>query len=150
MAKTNFTKVEEALAEGLRKMEVDRLLGIADEVKAMEAEGKAPSVARHTPEQKQLLALCKFELRRMKLTVDDLCKKLQMQKEALGKLLRDNTVLTEADWVTINKLKVTLIAARTEAEKGKGEISPEEFVEQQRKKQKTKRFNVNDKWLPLK
>ena len=34
MAKTNFTKVEQALIEGLRKMKVERLLQLADESNA--------------------------------------------------------------------------------------------------------------------
>ena len=149
MGKTDFTKVEEALAEGLRKMEVDKLLAIADENAEIKTDDKGKSGKKLTQAQSQLISILKFELKQMNLSYDEICGRLKIDKTQLKHLLKDTEALVAADWEQISKLKEKLAAIKEEEEKKGGKPSDEAIIEQQRKKQKTKRFNVNDKWLPL-
>lgn len=150
MGKTDFTKVEEALAAGLRKMEVDKLLSIADENAKEKPEGKKQTGTKLSPEQSQLVAILKFELKQMDLSYDEICGKLKVDKKELKRLLKDTEALVAADWDKINQLKEKLSTLKSEQEQKSSKPTDDALIEQQRKKQKTKRFNVNDKWLPLK
>lgn len=146
MGKTDFTKVEEALTEGLRKMEVDKLLSIADE----NSEAKGKTDKKLSPAQSQLLAILKHELKQMNLSYDEICDKLKIDKKELKRLLKDTEALVAADWDQLNQLKARMTTIKEEQEKKAAKPSDDILIEQQRKSQKTKRFNVNDKWLPLK
>lgn len=149
MAKTNFTKVEEALAEGLRMMEVNKLLDIADEnTPNAGAPGKEKPV-KLPPAKSQLMAAIRFEIRSLELNVDEICAKLAIEKTELRRLLKNPAALTETDWQKLAEVKEKLKTVKDELNKKLGKPSDEDLVRQQVKKQKTKRFNVNDKWLPL-
>jgi len=149
MAKTNYTKVEEALAEGLRKMEVGRLLDIADEVSAAKKEpGKGDKPALH-PEQKLLFAALQRDLKYLHKLEKDPFEKGKFDKKEIVKLLKDPTSITEADWQKLKEFKEHVTNFKAEIEKQGVQKTDEERVEDQRRKQITKRFNINDKWLPL-
>ena len=77
MAKTNYTKVEEALAEGMRKMSVNRLLDAADEA------SKSKTGKTVKPAEGQLLAAVHADLKHLKKQGQDPYKKCGIDKSEL-------------------------------------------------------------------
>ena len=58
--------------------------------------------------------------------------------------------LSEFDWEVLEMILTRADTIKKEMKKKAGALEDEELVEEQRTKHLTKRFNVNDKWLPLK
>jgi len=137
MAKTNYTRVEEALAEGLRKMEMNRLLIIADTVS-----GKQPPSSHQ--EHTQFLKMLHHDLRNLQKAGKDPFEKGNFDKDEILKYLKDPTSISEEGWKKIEDFKkhITIL-------KGEKKEDDEKLIEEQRKSQKTKRFNIKDKWIPL-
>lgn len=146
MAKTNYTKVEEALAEGMLKMEVNKLLNEADEnaakrEKSLEAKNVDPIILRR-------LAKIDKELQLLEKNGKNPYIKLQIDKEEIKRYLNEPSTLTPEDLEKIKQIKEKIADYKTALEY-KEKTSEDEFIENQRKDQKTKRFNVNKKWIPL-
>ncbi len=144
MAKTNFTKVEEALNEGLRKMEVGKLLGQTEDKKAAERETTAPK--KLTNEQFALVTKLQIELKYLKRAGLDPFEKLKINKSELKKMLLGATELGPQEWDKLKKYKEQLDGFRKEQEKT---VTDDSAVEQERRKHVNKRFNINNDWLPL-
>jgi hypothetical protein len=147
MAKTDFTKVEEALNAGLRKMEVNRLLDIADEVQGKKKEGESELPV--APEQRQLLTVLRSGIKYLRKLEKDPFEKSTFQKEEIIELLQNPDKLNKEQWEKLEAFRKHVSAFKASLEKGDGEKKDENLVEQERKDQKQRRFNVNDKWLPL-
>lgn len=155
MAKTNYTKVEEALAEGMRKIEVNRLLNIADENKKPKRQPASPT----TPSQSKIgevhlkrLIFVQKEIKALQKQGRDPYTELKIDSKEIERFLKDPASLTAKDWETIKAFKEKILDYKSKlTEQATPTDSPtnENFVEQQRKKQHTKRFNINDKWIPL-
>ena len=153
MGKTNYTKVEEALAEGLRKHEVDKLLSIADE-----NSGKNPKPSG-TPQETEKAKVSTIHLQRLLKVDADLqtlekkgklpYARLKIDKEEIKKFVSNPADLTPNDWEKIKTIKEQIAAYQAELERRVARPTEEDFVKQQSKKQKSKRFNVNEKWIPL-
>lgn len=146
MSKTNFTKVEEALAEGMRKIEVDKLLTIAD-----------ANSGKSSPEKKSKID--SIHLRRL-VKVDEELKsleklgknpyvRLRIAKEEMEKFLNDPANLTAKDWERLQAIIKQVTSYKSEIERKPLVSSDEDLIKQQQKKQAGKRFNVNEKWIPL-
>lgn len=155
MAKTNYTKVEEALAEGLRKIEVNKLLDIADEnaaaKKPAQSKESAETKSESTPEQKQLLLDIKTFLKQIQnLSTEDPYQKLGIDKKQINRFVKHPEKIKAEDWEKLKGYREKIKALKDEVEKKHPPKTDINIVEQQRKKQKTKRFNINDKWIPLK
>lgn len=155
MSKTNFTKVEEALTEGLRRIQLDKLLVEADEARA-KGNATTPAEEKGPPSQELEARRHKAQILRVNLkwlnTKDpDLYGKLGVKKEDVNKFLARVDVFNEKECEIFRVLlerteKVKAdFAARDGVNKG-----DDDLIAQQRKKHITKRFNVQDKWLPLK
>lgn len=142
MPKNNYTKVEEALAEGLRKMKVHDLLEEADNVKA----GKGKKTEKQA--ENALLVALNLDLTHLSKHGSDPYKKLGLNKAEISKYLEHPEDLTNSDWDKIKKLKEDLENLKTEMLKTQ-KASDEEIIKKQVKEQKNKRFNVKDNWLPL-
>lgn len=155
MAKTNYTKVEEALAEGMRKIEVDRLLKVADEKK----KPKKPPASPSTPSPSKIeeihlkrLIFVQKELKALQMQGKDPYKELKIDANEMEKFLNAPNALTSAEWEKVKEYKEKIInyTKQQSGEETQTESNVnQDFVEQQRKKQQTKRFNINDKWIPL-
>lgn len=151
MAKTNYTKVEEALAEGMRKIEVEKLLIIADENSAPKKGKKKveqPVQAKVDPSRLHRLNWVKRELKALqKLGVNPYVK-LKINKEEFAKFLKDPAVLSPQDWEKIQSIKEKITDLKLKRDQ---EIqgSDDDLINKQRKDQTTKRFNINEKWIPL-
>lgn len=147
MAKTNFTKVEEALAEGMRKIEVDKLLQKADE--------NSGKVKESTEEKVKVSTIHLQRLKKVDQDLKSLEKhgkkpyaRLKINPEEVKRFLKDPSLLTAQDWERVKTIKEQIIAFQAELEK-KTENADDKIVSNEIKNQKTKRFNINDKWIPL-
>lgn len=140
MAKTNFTKAEEALAKAMEQMQIEDLLERADK-----ASGKpSTSVAK---ERLQTMNALKRDLRRLQINDPGIFKKLGFKKKDFNKLLENIAHLTEEEWDKIIVFKNAVDKLIKELPKQKD--SNEKLIEDQRHRHITKRFNVSEKWLPL-
>jgi hypothetical protein len=148
MAKTNYTKVEEALTEGIRKIEVNKLLTEADENAA--AKTNKPI----EPKKSDALLLRRLtkidqELQALQKQGNDPYVRLQIDKEEMKKFLNDPSSLTSADWDKVKLIKEKIMDYKAALEGIEPKGSDDDLIDKQRKDQKTKRFNINKKWIPL-
>lgn len=139
--KTNFTKAEESLAKAIENMQVQDLLERADKASGK----KSASVVK---ERTQLANALKRDLKRLQTHDPAIFKKLNVKKKDLNQLVENIVQITDEDWqklITFKKAVDKLIK-----EMPKSEESNEQLIEKQRQRHVTKRFNVSEKWLPLK
>lgn len=139
MSKTNYTKMEEALNEGLLKMSVSRLLDLTNAALDLD---QAHSIG-------QLLALLNHEMKILKNHGIDPYEKLGIDKKTLKKLIDNPNHLTAQDFEQIKKLKGKIEEFKKEIESKLPQVTDDELVSKERRKHINKRFNVNEKWLPL-
>ena len=144
MAKTNFTKVEEVLTEGLLKIERDRLLQIADETS-----GKTKIESKDILEQKTLFKTIKYHLKYLKKLKINPFEKSTYNKKEIKDLLKIETLLEEKDFKKLQSFNDSLETYKKQEEPMKKEALDEALIEQMRLKQINKRFNINENWLPL-
>lgn len=152
MTKTNYTKVEESLAEGLRKMEVERLLSIADTNQPLKpSRTKEPIAPLLTPEQKQLLSFVKHEIKMVKKEhVESFYKKLEVERSVLKRYIKEPESIKTEDWKKLQEIKDKILTYKEEIANAYPQKKDDEVIEKERKEQKTKRFNINKNWIPLK
>lgn len=141
MSKTNFTKVEQALAEGMSRIERSKLDAQVQNVPDTDV---------------ALLKEQRLKQHALKTSLDWLWKR---DKELFTKLQTDPAVaqrLVEAKELLSTDDKQLLASLFTHAqeikdalEKETGIESNDSLVEQQRQQHITRRFNVDDRWLPL-
>ncbi len=145
MSKTNFSKVEEALKEGLLKLTVKNLLDLADV-----ASGKGGEKPEKIAEARKTIAhVLQLELKHLIKHEPEIYEKLQLNKEELQKLIEHSDSMTNPEWEILSQAKTKVEAYREEQRKALTPEQNEKLVEEQRQKHINKRFNVNDKWLPL-
>jgi len=140
MVKFNFQKVEEAFDKGLEKMFVSHLIELADQ--AQGRENKKPL----TKEQRNLLIRVGLDVMRLQKKDKQIFEKLQFKKSELKKMVGSPEKLSEEEWKTLEKLGKK---AREMVLKLFPQASDEELIEKELERHATKRFNVNEKWLPL-
>lgn len=140
MAKTNFTKSEIALAEALERMKVEELL-----VKADAASGKEnKSIPK---ERAQIIRSLQYELNFIHRHDREIYKKLKVKRKDLERILDNITTLNDEEWNNLLAFKTQINAYVKQLSQAE---SNEEIVKNQRHRHINKRFNVSDKWLPLK
>lgn len=141
MSKTNFTKVEEALDKGLEQRAADHLLAKTGKTVLPQA----------SEEQRLFLRRLQHELKWLLKRHDEFHKILGLSKEELSQLIhRKPEPFSDQEWAQLQELEKACEKARAEVEKGKTAVSNEGIVQKERKRHLNKRFNVSDKWLPLK
>lgn len=141
MSKTNFTKVEEALIKGMDQQAVQSLL---------EATGKT---AAGTLSKQTRLALrhLQHDLRWLLKLNKEIAPTLHLSQAELLRLIQAKPQeLTPEDWQRIQELQCLCTEQKQEVEKKLAMPSNEAIVRKERRKHINKRFNVSDKWLPLK
>lgn len=150
MAKTNFTKVEKALNEGLTQITVSKLLDLADSTAASMGKGDSKL---HLPSQEQRSVLFQhLEQDLKKLHNENLTayQSVSYIKDTLKRLISNPETLTSAEWKQVKEIKEKVEEFKKEIAKKLPQNSDEEIVEDQRKEHINKRFNVRKTWLPLK
>lgn len=145
MAKTNYTKVEGSFDEGMRKMMVGNLLNEADA-----HQGK--DVVAPGADKKRFLLAIHHELRYLQKKGLEPYSKLGILQRQIAEWLEHPETITEDDWKLIkgykeglDKLKSGMQGTASKAPEGANDA----LVNTERKKSVYKRFNINDKWLPL-
>ena len=143
MAKTNYTKVDITTEAGLRKMEIDRLF------ETTPSKSKNSLSADEKSKQKLLEGLKRdiqhLDPKRHK----ELYTNLGYKRQDLKALIENPSALTLEDWEKIKQIKAGIEKYRKEVMAQLPSLNDEKIVEEQRTKHINKRYNVNDKWLPL-
>ena len=161
MVKTNFTKVEEALVEGLRKITVKHLLDLADMASSLEKRPKIntlePPAAPETKEdlqlreaRMQLITSLNRDLKALSKHDVNTYKELGFKRNDLKKFLEHPDALSPEEWDKIKSIKEQVSTFKKELMKTLPNSSDDDIVNAERKKHVNKRFNINEKWLPLK
>lgn len=147
MSKIDFTKVEQALKEGILKINISHLIHLADISSSL---GKQAKDKKLTYDQQVRIALKGLEenVKKIKRLDKDVYRDLGFSKEKQDYFFNPETKLTNEDWVFLKAMHAKVEAALSLV-KSK-EPSDQDIIQSQRKKQVTKRFNINDKWIPLK
>lgn len=148
MAKTNFSKIEMLLNEGLMQVQVKSLLELAD-VASGKGEGAKDNPARVLQARKAIARILQHEVSFMYKDNPNIYTMLGIDKDKFFQIVDHADKINNEDWEYLSALKTKVDVFR----KGKqAMVNPqknEELIESQRKKHINKRFNVNDKWLPL-
>lgn len=153
MAKTNYTKVEEILETGLKKMSIDHLFKESERQKVNEGkeketpENEAASPAKTYP---KIISALKRDLRRLQYkNHQQFYSTLGMKKSELRKKIEKPESLTPAEWEALIQIKKKIDLYKAQLTAQLPEIELTQAIEQERVKHINKRFNVNEKWLPL-
>lgn len=134
MAKVNFTKVEEILSEGMRKLSIQKIVG----------EDPKSSLKKHQKILKQLVRNVNVAMKRDR----RLFSHLGYKKEEIQAILT-KPELSQEDWKYLMDFNEKFELYKAELAK-KTTVSDDKQVENEIIKHINKRFNVNDNWLPLK
>lgn len=137
MGKTNFSKVEDFLDQGLHKITVKKLLKLADV-----AAGTGQQTPEKEKERRALISAIKRELKWFRKQKKNIYKRLKVSKKELE----------APEKLSDEELKEILSKIEKEKEvhyKKHPKSTDEDLVEAERLKHINKRFNVSDKWLPL-
>ena len=157
MAKTNFTKVEVVLEQGLRKMNIDQIFEMADVSANIGSPKEKPSDPNDKKEashldkaQRKLLEVLERELRYLDVKQHKaLYNQLGLKKQEIRELILKPSELKPEDWEKIKQIKEGIDKYRHEVLAQLPSSTNDKLVEEERRKHINKRFNVNDKWLPL-
>ena len=143
MGKTNFSKVEKSLEEGLIKITSRHLLDEAPAAK------NNPSFPPQDLLVAQLQSMAR-DLKKLHALDSSIYKKLGFPREKLKKLIANPSSLTLEEWQKIKVTREKIALEKQNIAKNKPFEFDEDIVEKERLIQKNRRFNINDKWLPLK
>jgi hypothetical protein len=146
MAKTNYSKVEEALAEGLQKISVEQLQAAAPSAKDKKMASEREKIAVRL----RVLNLVRSNLDYLQKQGHTVYEQFEIKKSMLKKWIENPSEISAEEWKKIQKLKADLTEFKKSLEKGSTEEINETLLKQQAKENLTQRFNVNKKWLPLK
>lgn len=140
MAKTNFTKVEDMLNQGLHKITVSHLLDEADAAK-----GSAPKDNAN----RALISALQRDLKLLHKKDHETYTKLGIKKKFLKKIIETPESLTPEELETLKQIQGKIKVFKEELKNKVPPVNDESIVEAERTKHINKRYNVNDKWLPL-
>jgi hypothetical protein len=155
MAKTNYTKVEEALDQGLKRMAVERLL---EESKTPNNQQlRNPGIAypeeieKHIDPQilkaqKELMSSLKRNLEVLSKLDKSIFEKLGCKRSEIKHLMDNIENMTLEDWEKMKKIHEKIKSLKEELKKIQED---EHVINQNRVKETKKRFNVKKDWLPL-
>src|SRR5690242_11489081 len=113
MGKTNFTKVEEVLDQGLRKYSVDHLLEMADEASGAQP-GEKSKTSSLTKEQRQLLKVLNRVLISFKKKEHPLYAELGMTRKELKKRVENASSLTSEEWEALAQLSAKIASYKAD------------------------------------
>ena len=138
MAKTNFTKVESLLEKGMEKRLVEKLI--------VETGGKKKGLGSNP--KLYLIESLHWDVMVLPDLDKKFFKKLGVSKKDIFKLIKNPASLTDKDWQIVKDIRAKIDVLKKEILK-KASTSNEELIEHERKRHVNKRFNVNERWLPL-
>lgn len=140
MPKTNFTKVEEALTEGIHKMNISKLLDEADELK----KGK-----KETNPLNLRVASLRQDIKWLSKQNPSFYAEISLEKKKVRALLELKEPFSSEQATELEKLKEKIESYKAKLAPENTETENERLIEDEKKKQKNVRFNIKNKWLPL-
>lgn len=148
MKKTNFSKVEKALEDGLIKITSKQLL---DQSGAKSGAKPKEPVADLPPKEVSQTVMQNIykELKKMHKEDESSYKRMGFHRKNLKKLIENPHLLTPADWNKIKQVQDRIEQYKKELTQLLPFQSDDDLIDQERTRSPNKRFNVNDKWLPL-
>jgi hypothetical protein len=140
MPKTNFTKVEEALTEGIHKMNISKLLDEADALK----KGK-----KETNPLNLRVASLRHEIKWLSKQNPAFYTEISLEKKKVRALLELKEPFSSEQTIELEKLKEKIENYKAKLTPENTETENERLIADEKKKQKNVRFNIKNKWLPL-
>lgn len=159
MPKINFSKVEQALLEGLLKMNARELLHLADltsmdfnPAKMLEQRMAASplSPAQTAEALTKALINLQYDIKRIRKHSLSAYKQLGVKSKELKWYFDHPGNLSPEDWKKIKEIRDKIEAYKKELGKQMPAPTDEQLIQTERKKHVRKRFNINEKWIPLK
>ena len=146
MSKTNFSKVEKSLEEGMIRMKSQNLLKEADE-----ASGNKANESKVPPKEvcNAVLTNLEKELKKLRRSDEESYKKLALPKLDLKKLITTPSLLTPQDWKEVKEIKERLNLYKKELSLKLPQETDQDLIDLERNRHVNKRFNVSKKWIPL-
>ena len=154
MSKTNFTKVEEALDRGLLKLTIQHLFDLAESAAAGEPDStqqlSPKKAAKRAEAESHMLNLLLLELERLHKKDKKIYAEMGIKKKELDNYIKNPTGMQKEDWQKISGIKNKIQEYRQKSKESLPKDIDDQIIEKERLKHINKRFNVNEKWLPLK
>ncbi len=154
MAKINYSKVEEALAAGLIKMninELDKLGAISQKIGRPElrklAEAAISDAIQKGLERKAAMFVLKQGSR--KNTIDEFYEEFDLSYDLFCDLLDKGKEITEEEWTKLLLIKDKMLLTKEKMLKTHPELQDDKVVEQNRKEQINARIHIKKTWIPL-
>ncbi len=142
MGRTNYTKVESILQEGILKMSVDNLLELADVAQKM---GKPSEPKEKSP--KNAIRLVEKELLWIYSKDPEVFKNLHLKKKKLKNIFDHPDQATKEDLAYVAEVKELLTKYKKEKLPN---LNDEDLVKHEQERHINKRYNTKETWLPLK
>ncbi|MBN9379022.1 MAG: hypothetical protein BGO14_02580 [Chlamydiales bacterium 38-26] len=144
MAKTNYTKVEDSLKKGIDRLAIKKIVDSTDSKKSEKEKEEEFRLNR-----RKIAIYLISEIKRLHKGDERIYNKLGVNIANLKKLLEHPLKLSEEEWKSVLKLKDKIEAYKKAYAKTIKEISNEELIQKEREKQPNKRFNIQERWLPI-
>lgn len=143
MAKSNFSKVEKSLEDGLIKMTARHLkeTSPSKNPKKEEKFKEDQIVAELSSLKQDLMLIKKYD--------QNMYKNLGFSLKDLKKILSNPTALTHEHYQKICEIKVKVKDLKKEIRTQKKTEPNDTLIQKERIRHINKRFNVQEKWLPL-
>ncbi len=149
MAKIDYSKSEKLLSDALLKMSVKQLLMLADKPGSFEN----PNDPNSLPSMQARVILLEFmdrDLASLSSVKGPHQEKIGISRPKLKKIIDRASEIKLDDWKKLKLVRSRILKYKKELWDQIPHLSDEELVDLGRKKSKNQRFNVKDKWLPLK
>lgn len=144
MAKTNFTKVEESLKSGMEKLQIKKIVDSTDKQLSEKEDLRLKRV-----EKKKIIFNLIATLKKLEKADSKFYTKIGTPQATIKKLLESPSKLNEEDWAKVLKLNDKIKNYLRVYSSALKEESNDELVEKEREKHVNKRFNIQEKWLPV-
>ena len=143
MAKSDFSKAEEFFEKEIQQLKIDKIVESTESVESLDAINQYRLV-------NTLLTVLQYEIKKLTRLRVNPYELLKIDKSELRKFINQPGEVTVDEWEKIKKWKNEIDSLKLRNECNDSVIEDEEEIERARQIHINKRFNVNDKWLPLK
>lgn len=143
MAKADFSKAEESFQKDLEQFKIDKLIEGTENEETSNAIQQFRMINR-------LLTLIQYEIKGLKRKGVNCYEVLKIDKNILKSFIKDPNTVSIDDWKILREWKEQIDVLKKAEEAKELVTTDEDIVDKERKVHINKRFNVSDKWLPLK
>jgi hypothetical protein len=152
MAKINFTKAENALADAMHKRMVEQLLELADtfsENSASSNSAEDNEITKKAKERSAILYALYCDLGRLQRLDREAYRSLEFKKESLEVLMKNLAAITDEEWEKVLEAKALVETQLKKISDSQALQSNEDIINAQQKRSVNQRFNVSKRWIPL-